>query len=653
MSSHRIHMLLLSALTGLAGDILATETTLPPILVSATRSEREEILIPASITVITRQEIDKYQTRKLSEILQFRGGIQLDDPSGNGESATIDMRGFGPTAGSNTLILVDGRRLNNSSDASSPDLNSIDPSNIERIEIIQGSAGTLFGNQAVGGMINIVTRKPQAFEARLMGGVGDYAGYRIRGEIGDRLSEGLSYRLSAHQSENDNYRDNSETDRKGLNLRTDLAYAGGNLFFEYQYLDDYQALPGSLFADELTVDRQQSIDVYAGDFSHTYTHVGRLGLSQDLTRHWTFEGEMTCRDNQRDFQSSFRGFPGAEATQDRRVGSLNPRFLGAYSLAAGELLITTGADFEQTDYELRTSFGPQLLDQEIQAYYAQVVLPISPRWSATTGIRHAKIENTISNELDPAEQLDDEVTVGSLGTVFKPTPEWRLFLRADQNYRFATVDEHTNVVHGQPVGIRNQTGTSYETGIAWSRAAALAKLVVYRLDLQDEISFDASSYSNTNLDQTRRQGAILEAQWPLTPQLLIGGSFTYTDPKITDGEFEGKRIPLASARTARLFTDWDMDANWSLLTEALYASERVLGGDFTNRFEPMDGYTRLNTSLSFDQAPWRLSLKINNLLDEKYNGSGAVGYDETFTLRDAYFPASGRNAWLSMEYRFE
>ena len=653
MFKHKLAVLLLSALVALPrAAVQAADTVLPEILVSASRSEQSNLETPASITVIRRQEIHKFQPRSLVALLQTRGGLQIDDPSGNGENATIDMRGFGPTAGSNTLILVDGRRLNNSGDRASPDLNSIDLDNIERIEIVQGSAGTLFGNQAVGGMINIITRRPEKFAAHISAGAGDYAGYRLHTDLSDRLTDGLSYRLSAMKRENDNYRDNNHTERKDLNGRIDYHHATGSLFLEHQYFDDYQELPGSLFSDELAVDRQQSADAYAGDYSHNRSHISRLGLSQDLTSHWSFEGEYTYRANDLDFQTSFRTFPGSEATQDRKVRGLNPRLIGSYPFAAGEMLITAGADFEWSDYALQTQFGPQLLDQRIHAYYGQVVLPLTSRWTVTAGLRQAEIENHIDSE-DPPVNLDDRVSAGSLGMVYRPMAGWRLFWRADQNYRFATVDEHTNVIYGQPVGIDNQTGTSYEAGAEWNTGTtAQAKLLVYRLDLRDEISFDASGFINTNLDQTRRQGVILEGRWSLNNDLSVGGNLTYTDPQITAGPFEGNRIPLVSERTARLFADWDVSARWSLLTEAVYASERVLGGDFDNRFPTLDAYTVINTALSLQEAPWHLTLQINNLLNTEYESSGAVGFDETFTLRDAYFPAAERNFWLAVTYSF-
>jgi len=629
----------------------AIAETIPTIVVSASRSAQSEIVTPASITVITRSEIEEHGHRNITELLNARGGIQVRDLFGDGSSATIDMRGFGATAVSNTLVLIDGRRLNNSSDMGTLELSSIDLENVERVEIVQGSSGTLFGNQAVGGVINIITRRPTGFRATIQAEAGDYPGNRLKANIAHQLSNGLAYRLSARKEENDNYRHNSDTDKEDLSLRLDYTLAKGSIFFEHSQFREELSLPGALFADELAASRRQSVADYANDYSRTHTQASRLGLEHDLTDHWRFEGELTYRDNDRDFVSSFRGWPGSKATQDRLVRSINPRLIGSYPMADGELLLTGGMDLEDTEYNLLTSFGPQNLDQEIKAAYLQAVIPLSPQWSTTLGLRHAEVDNRIDTGGAPTN-LDDEVTVGSLGITYRPDNHWRLFARADENYRFATVDEHTNPVFGQPVGLDNQTGTSYEAGAEYSGDNYRAKAVVYLLKLEDEISFDASGFSNINLDKTRRRGLILEGQWEPNAAWTLGGSYNYTDPEITSGPFDGNRIPLVARHNGRLFTDVQVAPRWSLFGEALFVSNQVLGSDFGNDFPKISGYGVINTTLRYQTGPWFFSARANNLLDKEYATSGAVGLDAFWVARDAYFPAPERNFWLTTRYQF-
>ncbi|MEJ2621265.1 MAG: TonB-dependent receptor [Candidatus Thiodiazotropha sp.] len=639
-------------LSSLCSGISQAETELTPLVVSATRSEQLNPLIPAVIRIIDRQQIEQSAAHNLLQLLNGHSGIQISSLVGDGSQAVVDMRGFGPSAGANTLILVDGRRLNNSGDRANPDLNSIDLKRVERIEIVQGSAGTLYGNQAVGGMINIITRVPKTLSGQVTAGLGSDQHRDLYAGIGDQLVNGLAYNISAKWQQRDNYREQNESERSDLNLRADYRYRLGQLFFEQQWIDDEQQNPGSLFAEELAADRRQSADAYEGDFSNTESKISRLGVTQDFSDHWSLQGELTYRKNQREFQNSFRTFPGSPATQDRTVKSFNPRLIGNLPLPSGEASLTAGADLERTDYQLRTSFGPQILDQSIDAIYLQLLAPISDNTTATLGYRTAQVDNLIETD-SSRDRLDDRLDAASAGISYTPDKSLRLFLRADENFRFATVDEHTNVVFGQPVGIDNQTGRSYETGVEWQQAQLMSRLLLYRLDVEQEISFDASGYVNTNLDETRRKGATLEAQWQATERLSLDGSLTYTDPEITDGPFKGKRIPMVASRSAKVTGHWQFSELWQLFLEGIFSSERVVSGDFNNSLESLPGFGVVNSGVHFRTGPWHASLRIDNLLDKQYANSAAAGYDSAYNQRVGYFPAAERNFWFSVNYMID
>jgi len=129
-----------------------------PLVIVVTPSGIEQPVTDANttITVIDQKTIEESNAGSVAELLRGQAGVHVSDIFGDGSQATIDLRGFGPTAGSNTLVLIDGRKLNNSADGASPDLSLIDIDDIAQIEILQGSSGVLYGNQAVGGVVNII-----------------------------------------------------------------------------------------------------------------------------------------------------------------------------------------------------------------------------------------------------------------------------------------------------------------------------------------------------------------------------------------------------------------------------------------------------------------------------------------------------------------
>ena len=648
--------ILLLSILGITANQAGAEvpTVLDTVVVSATRSEQVSVPTPASISVITAQDIERSGARNVTELLRGRAGIQVSDLYGDGSGgAVFDMRGFGATAGSNTLILIDGRRLNNAADIATPDVTTLAMKNIERIEIIEGSAGTLFGNQAVGGVINIITKRPQEFHADMDVSVGSYDSRTLTTSVSDRFDNGISYRFAAEARASDNYRDNNALEYQNAVGRIDYEHTGSRIFGEIQYTNEDLETPAALFAEELKEDRRQSAAVYADDFQDTDTLVGRFGLSQDLSDIWSLDVELAYRDVDRKFANSFRSGPVPPADQTRDVYTLTPRLIGTLPMNGGEAIFTFGADLEKTDYHLRSSLGTQDVDQLIQAYYVQGVIPLNPKWSVTAGGRWAKVSNDITDSFAFAGggELDDEVTVGTFGLTYRPERSWRLFARADENFRFAKVDEHTSVF-GSTDGLNNQTGISYELGGEWSGDLGRVLLTAYRLELDDEISYDPALFHNVNLDSTMRKGLILEVWAKVHTDVDVGVYYSYVDSETDSGSFAGNRIPLVAEHSASLMVDYRPIPNLDLHAELLYVGDQVLGGDFANEFPELDDYTLFTLSGEYRINGWSFEARVNNLFDREYSETGSTGYDAGFTLRDSYFPAPERNFWLKVGYDF-
>ena len=136
-----------------------TPVTMEEVVVTATRDKQETRKAPANVTVITAEEISKSGATTVVEVLDKLESIQFRTYSGNSSQAMVDMRGFG---GENpfgkTLVLLDGRRLNRT-DMASINWMQMPVNNIERIEVVRGPGSVLYGDAAIGGVINIITKK--------------------------------------------------------------------------------------------------------------------------------------------------------------------------------------------------------------------------------------------------------------------------------------------------------------------------------------------------------------------------------------------------------------------------------------------------------------------------------------------------------------
>ena len=616
------------------------------IVVTASSIEQSRQQANTSITVIDQQMIQNSNSGSVAELLRGHAGLHIADLFGDGSQASIDLRGFGPTASSNTLILVDGKRLNNSADSATADLSTINLDEIERIEIRQGSAAVLYGNQAVGGVINIIRKKYTADKASISLRMGSYATTTLQNNIQQLIGQTeLSLSVSDHHS--DNYREHNESDRSDLNLRLERQHASFNSFIELGLTDEQYLTPGALLQSEMDASRTQSLAFYENDYFDTQTQLLRIGFDRSLDENRSLVVDLSKRINDREFIQSSRTFAGTLSTQDRDTTNLTAAYRIIPELPGRLSSLIVGVELERTDYELVTIMGPQSIKQDISDVYLSSQWTLGARSQLDAGLRLSDKKADISGD-----NFNDTQSVFSVGYSLN-LDALRLFARADQNFRYPTVEEHTNVPWGEEPGLKTQQGVSLELGSEYTQADYRYRATLYAIRLQDEIGFDASGFSNMNIEQTERRGLLLETSHSLSNSLRMDVSLTLLDAEITDGPFAGNRMPLVPEQSLRVDLSYQQNDQLSYNFELLALDEQVFGGDFNNELEKLSAYTVANVHLGYRAKQWQLSLRINNLMDEKYAENGSLWTDyDTFTNYPSFFPAPERNYWLTMKYGF-
>jgi iron complex outermembrane receptor protein len=624
------------------------EDRLGTIVVSAARTEQSEISTPASISIISRKEIEASGADNISEVLRARGGITVKDLFGDGTRSSIAMRGFGETGGANTLVMVNGRRLNNV-DLSDPALNSIALKDVERIEIIQGSAGTLYGDQAVGGVINVITRQPRDFTARVQGGVGSYNRRQLQGQVADTLNNGLNYLFSAEAKQSDGYREHNALEASNVFGTLGYEYRTGRVTVNYQNVYEDLQTPGALTADEASQDPTQSLPIFSEDYTKTREDVYGLGLRQDIGSHWQFEGEATYRDEQRDIRQSSRFFQATQTWRtERKQSEFTPRFVGFYNNPFGEMQFTAGYDYIDTDYSSELT---NITDrQKVDALYVQGVIPVYRKLSLTLGGRGSRVSNDVEAPYKNGKS-EDSVSVATLGLQYRPNYAWRIFGRRDENFRFPKVDEFTYTSPGNE--LETQTGISYEFGTEWSIPGYQAKIVLYRLELENEIAFDPSAPpptgalfpgANVNFDPTTHKGLILQANHRLSERMRVAADYTYNNATFDSGIYAGNSISAVPREVFKFMIDYDFFPDWHWFIEANYTGKQYLAGDNGNEQGWQPGYTVLNSTLDYRIRGFKITGRINNLLNKEYA--------EVKTVYGAVYPMPDRNYWLYASYDF-
>ncbi len=281
-----------------------TEVTLGKVVVTATRDEQEIRKIPANVTVITKEKIAESNAQVVTDVLKDEVGVVVRDLSGTGKNASVDIRGFGETGPLNTLVLVDGRRVNEI-DLSGVDWTQIPLDQVERIEIVRGSGSVLYGDNAVGGVINIITRKPdKPFSGKAEVVKGSYLYHKESGSAGGKWGP-FSAMFHADYSSTEGYRENGFLRYKDIGGKI-IYDMNENISFNFNgslHRDD-TGLPGGLLKSTYKLDRRSPR--YPYDKSETEDGFGTLGVKAKLWDFGRIETDLSYRHREvTDFFYSF------------------------------------------------------------------------------------------------------------------------------------------------------------------------------------------------------------------------------------------------------------------------------------------------------------------------------------------------------------
>ncbi|MGL5046980.1 MAG: TonB-dependent receptor [Shewanella sp.] len=615
-------------------------------LVVIGRSDKTPLNIAANVNVIDAATIEMSGATSLTEVLRGQSGIQISD---NNIGTSFAMRGFSASSAvNNTLILLDGRRLNNI-DIAAPSLNAIPLNQVERIEILSGSAGVLYGDQAVGGVINIVTKSPDNTGGSVQLSGGSFDTYEGRGDISGAINKDWRYFFTGSYNQGDNYRQHNANETGSILGRIQYKTATDSFFVETSYYDNDRENPGELTKDQFKQNPRQSFN--KSEYVHEMTTAARTGYLHQLNQHWALAADVDYSDT---LVSSLNW--GSNSHNTRSLLMFSPKALANYTTRQGELNLVTGLDISRGKADFDTMTRSNL--QQMQSAYVQATVPLSHTLSYVVGGRYAWIQDELTDAkvYPQGVDLDENAHAFELGLNYRPSAEHRLYLRADDNFRFAKVDEQAYTPKGV-FGLKPQTGRSYEAGWDWTLASQTLRLSLYRLDLEDEIVFDPSAETpeggdfigaNINADASRRYGASADWDWQVTQALQLGLEYNYTDAEFTAGLNDGKELSWVATHTGRGYVSMDFAEHFQIFAEAIYTGDRFMEGDNANEGDKLASYVLGNVALNYNRDAWIASLRIDNLFDKDYVSAGYYAGG----LWDGYYSGRGRDVRFTVGYRF-
>ncbi|MFO1388244.1 TonB-dependent receptor [Cellvibrio sp.] len=633
---------------GLASSAFAAEDKIETLIISATRSEGPAMPVATQIKVVDAEQIRISGATTITEVLRTQAGIQIQDTDGSGgRNVTASMRGFSGNAANNTLVLVDGRKLNNPTLAG-PALNTVAIKDVERIEIVQGSAGVLYGDQAVGGVINIITRaaKSGEFKGVISAEAGTYDLANYTASLSQGFENGLSYNLSAQKRETDNYRENNRSEVTNVLGKIAYAFDAGKVFVEKQKIEDDLGLPGNLLVTDAQKDPRHSNT--PRDYSKQDTDLQRVGGQVKFLENWSLLGEYSDRDETGsylydDYDKSNGYFP-FDSAYEMRVKNFTPRVVGDFATANGSAVVTLGYDKVDADYE--TGDGYTNITQQQQDIYAQVIYPVTKAVILNAGVRHASVDDknkVVSNK------HTDSLNIGELGINYQIDANWRAFGRLADGFRFANADENGYVAPGIDF-LKAQTSKSQELGFAWADKDASVKYSLFHMIVDNEIMYDPLSGTygaNINLPESERQGLLFDGDVQLNEFIVLHGNYTYTHAELTSGNFKDKAVPFVAKNDANAGVVFTFIKNLNISVDANYIGSRYLVGDNANTQPKVDPVTIFNVNVVWNFDALELGLRVKNLTGETYSDYEGTSWKGTYVYPQPKQTYSGH-----VTYRF-
>ncbi|MFC5079264.1 Vitamin B12 transporter BtuB precursor [Vibrio thalassae] len=569
------------------------------MVVTANRFEQPAGQVLASIDVVTRDDIERTQAKSLTDIVRYLPGVQVSQNGGRGQSTSLFLRG---TESAHTLVLLDGVRVN-SATAGGFDLSSIPAVIIERVELIRGPRAAVYGADAIGGVLNIITT-PEPGESvhkgiAGVGGDGYYQGaWRSVGQIGDNTQGQVT--LNKEHSDGYNIRQGTSSD-KGETYGYDTQDLVARI--DHRFSDSFGANASIVYNQGYSQYDQGSR--YRADLdSYQLTTEGYYTSS-----FWSSKLRFTK------YKTDSTNYPeSSPASQSSFVTRRNvANWINAVAVSEN-WTINAGVDLEDENVTGTTVYTKQSRTNNA------VFVTSSSRWQAFM--------------LDASARHDDnesygEHTTWSLALGWQFTQGLRAYVSSGTAFKAPTFNDLYYPNSGNP-DLKPQESKSTEIGIDGVHDLISWRLSAYQSEIDNMIIYYPPIWTPENVDATIK-GVEFDAQFQ-TGFISHDVSLGYMDPKDSKG--------LQLARRAKETASWRgfyITDNWNASLGMLYQGERY--SDPSN-LDRLPGYVIWDIAANYNLTPnWLLSGRVENLFDKEYE-----------TATD--YKAQGRVWFLQTSYQF-
>ena len=618
--------------------------TLDPVVVTASRVEEPQSLVPSYVEIYDAEDIERSGARSVPDFLSRYAAVNSRSTNGGelGVVSTIDLRGFGASAKDNTLILLDGRRLNPIDGGSVPWV-SVPIHAIERIEVLHGAGSVQYGDRAVGGVINIITRAPQVNQTTVQGTAGIYG----RGGLSvfeQRVAGDSNLSLQASAENDDGWRDNSQVAQSQAGMRWGYRLNAGRLLeFTTNYSSQRYASPGGVLGEVNQGNRRAAKFNNVDDRTFVNQSSFGLAMTQRLGHGWGLKARIGASDSDQE-QRIPNSTTSVKQIQYDKWGSEASVQLERQSVLDG--LTVIGLDWSRAFAAYVPNTGDRQ-DAEVDnlGIFASHRKSFSQDWIATVGGRiHQQAADALdinqtagisaASKTQYARSLQASVSYAPRKTALQ-----KVSLTYSRSYRFANTDEFWASSYPAP----SYSLVRVFSGILRPQISDGLDLVAngnaYGIDLsgaifasqtRDEIRYCVSATcdygSNINADNINRYGFTGRGIVRVGADTTINVSGTFQSTKFAAGEFKGKKVALAPNLLLNLGWEWSLIPMTRISLSGRYVGSQRYEGDETNTLSKMPEYWVMDLGASHRRGAWTYAAYVTNLLDKKYSNYGGYGF---------------------------
>ena len=555
---------------------------LPPIEVSSSRLKTTKEKYAGSITVITQEEIKKSGMPKVENILRNQLSLGVFKQGGVGGQSTIRMRGANAK---NTLVIIDGARVNGNTTGEF-DFRNLNTENIERIEILRGPQTTIWGADAVGGVINIITKKGRGAPTHTLSFEGGSFG-TYRETLGSSGSvDDVDYSVSASRTDISGYSDFNEnrgaTEKDGyentsLSSRVGTSFSGdGRAEFIGRYTRSYS-----------------DVDNTTGDKEFRDTEIESFYLALPVSKSITPWWKIKLNPN----MSYDVNEPDTEGSDDQ---IFNRTYIADLqnNIDINEYLSAVfGLEFRaRNGRNNRRGFSQNTFNQ---GYFLQSQFDWQDRVLLTAGFRK-----------DLNDTLDDSLTYKFEGSYnFK---QWDFKLRGAYatGFRVPTFNELTFPGFGNP-NLKPESSKSFEVGMDKDLLNRLVRveLTFFNIEFENLIENNPA----VNIGRAKSRGIEAHAGIQLPYNLYLSNNYTWTEAVNEIDDTPLRRRPKHQY-SATLSHNW---RNKLFTQLGINARSGVLDDDTETRTVPGFATVRVSMSYKFNKN-LELNVRGENILDKEY-----------------------------------